>query len=122
MDTPAQSMSDFTVLAIVLAVSAAAIPVALVAASRLRLDRFAQRLSSPKLLSGIAALTLGVMSLCVLLGIVPLEAVFSWWGAVPAAIAVLGTLVLVSIAATSKPREKAAGAQRTESESGKLAA
>ena len=121
MDTPAQ-MSDLTILAIVLAVSAAAIPVALVAASRLKLDRLVERLSNLRLLAAIAALTLGLMSLCVLLGFVPVQAVLSWWGAIPAAIAVLGTLVLVSVAATSKPREKAAESQTTESKSSKLAA
>lgn len=122
MDTPTP-MSDLTVLAIVLASSAAAIPVALVVASKLKLDRFARRLGSPKLLSGIAILTLGVMSLLVLLGIVPVGAILSWWGAVPAAIAVLGTLVLISVAATAKPRERVAQMQTTEHESNdKLAA
>jgi hypothetical protein len=121
MDIPAQ-MSDLTVLAIVLAVSAAAIPVALFAASKLKLDRLAERLSNLKLLAGIASAVIGLMSLCVFLGFVPVDAVLSWWGAIPAAIAVLATLVLVSVAVTAKPREKAAEAQTTESESSKLAA
>lgn len=121
METPTQ-MSDLTILAIVLAVSAAAIPLVLVVASKLKFDRLAERLSNLKLLAGIATLVLGLMSLCVFLGFVPVEAVLSWWGAIPAAIAVLGTLVLVSVAATAKPREKAAQAQATESEASKLAA
>src|SRR5258706_8448929 len=69
MDTPALNMSDLTVLAIVLAISAAAVPVALAVAAKLRLDRWAPRLRRPGVLSAVAALTLGLMSLCVLLGI-----------------------------------------------------
>jgi hypothetical protein len=121
MDTPTH-MSDLTALAMVLAASAAAIPVALAVASWLRLYRLAPRLKSPRLLSVIAGFTLGIMSLCVLLGLVPVRAVLSWWGAVPGAIAVLGTLVLVSTAAIAKPREKSGFAQGSDSEPGKLAA
>jgi cell division protein FtsX len=109
-------MSDFAFLGILLAVSAACVPVALAAASALKLERFAEHAAryAGAAVTRFGAGLLAIAALCVLLGVLPAGRLLEWWAGATACVATFGALALLSVPVVNPSSRSVAQAEPTE--------